>query len=180
MRRTLIATFAMCSFASFSQNVELSKRQLNINVLAPSVSYEGKIAENKSFTLAVAIGVVVEISSTNGNSETNLFAIPIVNSSFRRYYSRQNIKKENLRPNSGNYIGFFAGYHFNPIAETDFILISQTNVYVLGAVWGFERNYANGWHLGLSLGPGIVGSGNVRNDFTILGEFELGFTIFTK
>jgi len=55
-----------------------------------------------------------------------------------------------------------------------------TNVFTVGPVWGIQRNYASGIHLGLSLGAGIMGGENIDTQASFVGEFELGFVLFSK
>ncbi|MCP4461157.1 MAG: hypothetical protein GY816_24520 [Cytophagales bacterium] len=97
---------------------------------------------------------------------------------FRNYYGRKRIKKSNLRNNSGNYFGLFSSYRFKAIGPEDNRASSKT--YTIGPVWGMERNYASGIHLGLSVGPGIVGGNSTRTRATVVEHFEIGFRLFAK
>jgi len=87
------------------------------------------------------------------------------------------VKKE-LNPNSGNYIGLVTGYYFDSIAESsDAITFRQSDSFYLGAMWGIQRNYQSGIHLGFSIGGGFGTGQNMDLDYVGVGEFEFGFVI---
>lgn len=175
----------LSAFAGSAQDVVLSKSQLNVNIVPLSLSYEGKIDKNKSFTLNGGIGFTGYVRTTDGDTESYLFAMPYFTSSIRNYYTRKNVKKSNLQNNSGNYIGIYAAYQLEPFGSPSSLNESKayaenSNVFAVGPVWGIERNYASGIHLGLSLGAGVMGGENIDLKGTFLGEFELGFVLFSK
>jgi outer membrane scaffolding protein for murein synthesis (MipA/OmpV family) len=184
MKKTLTLCLLLASCSLYAQEVELAKSQLNLNILPLTLSFEGKVSDNQSITLAGGLGYTAYYSSDSfAGDEAVFIAIPVVYSSFRNYYSRKFIRKDNLRPNSGNYFGLFASYQFETLGTpsnfTEVIAYRETsNVYTVGPVWGFERNYASGMHLGLSLGAGVIGGKYIETNATILGEFELGFVLF--
>lgn len=182
MKRILFIILSIAAIHSFGQGqeVELADHQLSINFLSPSISYQKKIKDNQSFTLAGGVVFVGEISDDFNDSNTSIFAAPNINSTYRNYYTRKSVKKDNLGFNSGNYIGLYAGYVFEPLSHTDFILGSVTSVWEFGPVWGFERNYASGIHLGLNIGPGLIGGPDTNTEFRFIGSFEFGFVIFSK
>ena len=103
---------------------------------------------------------------------------PFISGSYRNYYPRKRVKKD-LRPNSGNYVGILTGYRFNSIADNAEYDISDRleNSYYLGPVWGIQRNYQSGIHLGLSLGGGFAVGSSSDIYFTGVGGFEFGFVI---
>ena len=91
-----------------------------------------------------------------------------------------------MKNNSGNYVGLFYQHQFEPFGSTSDPLEQRardkvTNVFAVGPVWGFERNYASGIHLGLSIGVGYT-NGEHQNggELTLVGGFELGFVLFSK
>lgn len=186
MRITLIATLFISTFSAFSQNVTLSDNQLSLNILPLTLSYERKIDENKSFTVSGGIAPTAYAETGSNGSNSYFFATPYLTSSFRNYYSRKNIKKSNLRNNSGNYVGLYYQHQFEPFGSTSNPLEQVardqvTNVFAVGPVWGFERNYASGIHLGLSIGVGYTdGEFQRSGDVTFIGEFEFGFVLFSK
>lgn len=98
MKKVLLAALLVSTTVAFSQNVELGKSQLSVNLLPLTVSYEGKIDDNKSFTLSSGLGYSIWYSDSGyGSSESVFVAVPIVYGGFRNYYSRNNIRKSNLR-----------------------------------------------------------------------------------
>ena len=173
------ALLILCSLGWYIANaqdripVDLNSTQFNINILDPSMTFEKSINDNQSFTAGVGITVLGEFEEDEETFSVN----PFVSASYRNYYPRKRVKKD-LRPNSGNYIGILTGYRFKSIADNAEYVISDRleNSYYLGPVWGFQRNYQSGIHLGLSLGGGFaVGNSDVY--FTGIGGFEFGFVI---
>ena len=170
----LIATLVLCAlgWGAWAQEripVELQNTQFNLNILDPSLSFEKRINDNQSFTLATGL--------TGIGDEDGASLNPFIRGAYRNYYLRKRVKKE-LEPNSGNYIGVLTGYNFGAI--TDNIESGSTrlsNSYYLGPVWGIQRNYKSGIHLGLSLGAGIAIDNDSDLYFTGLGAFEFGFVI---
>ena len=149
--------------------VELQNTQFNLNILNPSLSFEKRINDNQSFTLSAGLTGLGDEDGTSLN--------PFVSGSFRNYYLRKRVQKE-LRSNSGNYIGVMTGYNFGAI--TDNIEAGSTrgsNSFYLGPVWGIQRNYKSGIHLGISLGAGFAVNNESDFFFTGVGAFEFGFVI---
>lgn len=104
---------------------------------------------------------------------------PFLNGSLRNYYPRKKVKKE-LGLSSGNYVAAVVGYTFGAISEwnEDMDPENLANSGYLGGVWGIQRNYKSGIHLGLSFGGGVSMGKNIDNfRFAPLGGFELGFVI---
>ncbi len=78
-------------------------------------------------------------------------------------------------------MGLYASYQLEALGEPSsidqFIVSLETsNVYTVGPVWGIQRNYASGIHLGLSLGIGVIGGEYIETGVTGIGEFE--FVLF--
>lgn len=172
------------SLGLFAQDVNLSDNQVNINLLPLTVSYERKIDMNKSFTFSGGVAYAIEHrSSTSSNgtsSETNLKTLQFFSSSFRNYYTRKRIKKD-LENNSGNYLGVLALYVLKPSIEiSNIIEHPQEAFYSIGPVWGIQRNYNSGFHLGLSLGMAIQGGEYIKSSVKTTGSIELGLTLFSK
>ena len=168
------------SFYLFSQDripAELNEVQINLNILEPSVMLEKRLTDKQSLTLALGFNT---ISGKDAVDDVKFGLSPSLRASYRNYYPRKKVKKE-LRPNSGNYIGLVAGYNFGTIAGSkDVGKYSQENAFFLGPVWGIQRNYKSGIHLGLSFGGGFITGSNTDFDFTGVGSFELGFVINSK
>ena len=156
--------------------VDLKNFQVNLNILEPSFSFEKKVSDNQSFTMAAGITMLTDLDS---EYETDfLYSVnPFIEGSFQHYYKRKWVN-EQLKSNSGNYIGVSAGYYFDSVADNlDFGTIEQSNSFFVGPVWGIQRNYNSGIHLKLSLGPGIGFGENSEVFFTSAGGFEFGFVI---
>ena len=190
MKKILTILALISGLVSAAQNVKLSKSQLSANIVPLTLTYEGKIDANKSFTLSAGIvpAVVVETRSSglSSTTETYTFFQPHISGSFRNYYSRNNIKKSNLRNNSGNYWGLLCSHWLKPFGSSDDIfeqgvLDQKTNYLTVGPVWGFERNYASGIHLDLNIGLGYTnGEFLETGDIAFVGQFEIGFVLFSK
>lgn len=185
MKQITLITLLLLAVVSQAQDVELSKSQLNINGIPLSLSYEGRIDDNKSFTLSGGLGFTGAIVESNSETESYFFVVPAFSTSLRNYYTRKSIKKDNLQNNSGNYFGIYATYQTEPFGDPSNLFEAlayeeTSNVYTFGPVWGIERNYASGIHLGLSLGAGVIGGKYIDTSATIIGEFELGFVLFSK
>lgn len=185
MKKILLTTFIISSLNLHSQEVNLSKNQLNVNIIPLGLSYEKGLTENISATISTGLTSVVHVETIDEESNTFLFISPFVTSSLRNYYTRKSVKKSNLRPNSGNYIGLFYSLQFQPFgSSSDPVEASardnSTNVFTVGPVWGIQRNYASGIHLGLSLGVGYYGGENIDTSISPIGDFTLGFVLFSN
>ncbi len=160
-------------FAQERIPVQLNNTQFNLNILTPGVTFEKKVTDNTSATLGVGLTPL----HSQANQTDYLSVNPFFRASFRNYYPRKKVKKE-LNPNSGNYIGLVAGYYFDSIAKkADAPAFAQSNSFYMGALWGIQRNYKSGIHIGLSLGGGFGTGENMDLKFVGVGEFELGFVI---
>ena len=156
--------------------VDLKNIQVNLNILEPSFSFEKKVSDNQSFTMAAGITMLTDLDS---EYETDfLYSVnPFIEGSFQHYYKRKWVN-EQLKSNSGNYIGVSAGYYFDSVADnSDFGTTEQSNSFFVGPVWGIQRNYNSGIHLKLSLGLGIGFGEKSEVFFTSAGGFEFGFVI---
>ena len=177
MKRTglfLMLLGLSCS-AAWAQDripVEIQKNRVYINLLQPSILYEAGL--NDRLSLALGTGITF-IYGENDYGAIN----PFLNASLRNYYPRKRVKKE-LDMNSGNYVAAMAGYTFGAISEWNEELDPQnmSNSGYIGGIWGIQRNYMSGIHLGLSLGGGVSMGKNIDNVmFAPLGGFEFGFVI---
>ena len=176
MKFNAVLIFLCCGwFLASAQDrvpVQLNNTQFNLNILAPGATFEKSINQHQSFTLGAGITIIGEFEEDQETLSVN----PFVNASYRNYYPRKRVKKD-LRANSGNYIGILMGYRLSSIADNAENGLSSRleNLYYMGPVWGIQRNYRSGIHLGLSLGAGFALGSDF--DFTGLGEFEFGFVI---
>ena len=158
--------------------VELQDYQINGNFLATGLSMEKRISDNQSITLGLSFTPLYEEYTTGVETHSDFGMGTTLYSSFRNYYDRNRVRKE-LRKNSGNYVGALVLYNFDVIgADRDVFFDSQfSKVFEAGVVWGFQRNYQSGIHLGLSIGLGVTSGGNQDLDMTIPGTFEFGFVL---
>jgi hypothetical protein len=151
--------------------------QINLNVLAPSVTLEKMITGNTSATFGVGLTPLSVDNGTGDTIEPEFSINPFLRASYRNYYPRKQVKKE-LNPNSGNYIGLVAGYYFDSIAKSsELAMFRQSDSFYMGALWGIQRNYQSGIHLGFSIGGGFGTGQNMDLDFVGVGEFEFGFVV---
>jgi hypothetical protein len=157
--------------------VQLNDVQINLNLLAPGVALEKMLTENTSATFGIGLTPLYEDTGDENSIEPEVSINPFLRASYRNYYPRKKVKKE-LNPNSGNYIGLVTGYYFDTIAESsDVATFRQSDSFYLGAMWGIQRNYKSGIHLGFSIGGGFGTGQNMDLDYVGVGEFELGFVI---
>ncbi|MEP5612658.1 MAG: hypothetical protein ABJP45_10435 [Cyclobacteriaceae bacterium] len=185
MRNIVALLLVGSSWFVSAQDVELSKGQLNLNLLPLTLSYEAKVPDKNSFTLSGGLGLIGYFESDGTTKESYFFALPVFTSSFRNYYTRKKIKKDDLRSNSGNYFGLFGSFQLEPLGDPSSLAETvayqeTTNVFTIGPVWGIERNYASGVHLGLSLGLGAVGGEYLETTVNFIGGFEFGMILFSK
>lgn len=149
--------------------VELASTQFNLNILDPSVSFEKSLGDHQSFTLAAGLTGLADEDGASLN--------PFIRGSYRNYYLRKRVKKP-LNQNSGNYIGLLTGYNFDAIADDiEAGTTRQSNSFFMGPVWGIQRNYKSGIHLGFNIGPGFGIDRDSDFYFTGIGAFEFGFVI---
>ncbi len=155
--------------------VELVNTQFTINILAPGIGFEYGLNDRQSLTLNAGLSSIIVTDQTD---DVDLFIAPFLQGSFRNYYPRKRVKKT-LRPNSGNFIALTTGYNFKPTSDNYTDPDFGGRGFFIGPVWGIQRNYLSGIHLGLSLGPGL-GIGEDGAFFTGVGAFEFGFVIGGK
>ena len=75
-------------------------------------------------------------------------------------------------------MGLLTGYIFGAVSDNlDFGTTNQSNSFYIGPVWGIQRNYQSGIHLGLSLGFGFGTGKNMDAALIGLGQFQFGFVI---
>ena len=161
--------------------VTLDPTQITVSIFPLMANLEAKVSENRSVTIGGGLIYTYYPEEINGDISWEPFSTPFITGSFRNYYERKRVKKDNLRNNSGNYYGIYTWYQFDTIiTESDFTLESDLNSFLIGPVWGFQRNYASGIHLDLSLGLGYqvveetIGLDS-QNGITFVGGFELGY-----
>lgn len=181
MKWIFITCLSLITFKSIGQEDEyLSKNQLNLNVLAPSLSYERQIGNFNSLALTTGLGFT-HISSFNDETPSGLYGHPYIASTLRHYfYGKKGRKKENLMNNSGGYVGLFTGYRFKAFNQEVFSPSLDKEEFGFGLVLGAQGNYKNGFHIGFSLGPGWVVAKNRKTQFSLVGEIEIGLIIFSK
>lgn len=176
MQKLWISLIALLAFGVLNAQeripVELQSDQLTLSILEPAIAYELKLSQNQSLVFRGGLTVLYEDIIDN-NDDPSLH--PFVSGSFRNYYARKRVKKE-LKPNSGNYIALVGGYIFDNITNEEFVK-EQANSWFVGPVWGIQRNYKSGIHLGLSLGGGFGSGDNMNFDFVGIGGFSLGFVL---
>lgn len=182
MKKTYLLIFVFASVYMSAQDripVDLAETQITLSILSPSLALEKSITDNQSLHFSARIQGISNFD--DDIDETNYGIAPELRAEFRNYYPRKKVKKE-LRPNSGNYIGLVAGYTLNTIAD-DFDnneKFDEESSFFMGPVWGIQRNYKSGIHLGLSLGAGFRTGSNTSFGFAGVGSFNLGFVINTK
>lgn len=179
----IISIFFSNRAFSQGQEVTLDPAQLTVDIFPLIVHIELKLGKKNSFTLGG--GLTYNLYFESGSLGRDIS--PFFTSSLRNYYRRKRVNKSNLRNNSGNYVGILSTYAFNTLVSVDgTIFETDLDSFSVGPVWGFQRNYASGIHLDLSIGPGFITEIHTQNDnsrspvyidspFTFIGRFEFGF-----
>jgi len=172
MKKFTTLIFTLFVFQSYAQDripVQLTDNQFSVNFFAPTLNYERSISDNQ--TLNFNFGLF-DYAAFSNDDDTEFQLGPSVGVSFRNYYARKKVKKE-LLPNSGNYFGVTSKYVFGITTNDE---IEQSPI-IGGVVWGMQRNYQNGFRLGLELGTGLVTGRNVDTGLVPIANFNLGFVI---
>ena len=187
MKKPVLLSLILFSltFSSHGQGTEvtLDNAQLTLSFVPLMAHVELKLAESQSVTFGGGLGYSVYYENVNGEESFEAFTSPFFTSSYRSYYKRKRVKKDNLKNNSGNYVGVYSFYGFKTLlTDNGETFLTDFNSFAIGPVWGFQRNYASGLHLDLSLGLGyLTGQSNeffgVDDQITFLGGFELGFRL---
>ena len=186
MRKTItammLATVLTMTIASNAKaqgtEVTLDPTQVTVSIFPLMAHLEAKVGEKQSVTVGGGLIFTYYLEEIQGETSLETFSTPFFTGSFRNYYDRKRVNKDNLRNNSGNYYGVYTFYSFDTIlSDSDFTLETDLNSFTVGPVWGFQRNYASGIHLDLSLGIGyqFVEEFTDQNGFTLIGGFEFGF-----
>ena len=180
---SFLALFILNPIKSFSQGTEvtLDPIQINANILPLMAHLEAKLSEKQSVTVGGGLAYSAYYENINGEENFEAFTTPFITGSVRNYYNRKKVKKDNLRNNSGNYIGIYSGYQFDTVVDAGLITTKTSlDSYFVGPVWGIQRNYASGIHLDVSIGFGYQGGQSneffaIEDTVTIIGGFEFGF-----
>lgn len=188
MKKSPLLTFAFLTFsfiqiqvAAQDREVTLDPTQITVSIFPLMLHLEAKVGEKQSITVGGGLAYSLYYQNINGQGNLESYSSPFLTGSFRNYYTRKRVKKDNLKNNSGNYVGLYTFYQFQTPVDVGIGTIdSDLNAISIGPVWGIQRNYANGIHLDLSLGLGYIGyesdeNLNVENRFDIIGGFEFGF-----
>ncbi|NNF22360.1 MAG: hypothetical protein HKN67_10475 [Saprospiraceae bacterium] len=175
MKKILLLAFVLFAVHISAQEripVEMTNTKFYLNIITPSVAVEQRISSNQSFLARGGIRLHAE----EIEDEFDAGLLPYVEAEFRNYYPRKNVKRE-LNNNSGNYIGFIGGYHFDHIAGNPALeAFKYENHYYFAGLWGMQRNYKSKIHLNLHVGPAVYArDGGV--DFNVLFNFHFGFVI---
>jgi len=164
------------------EQVTLDPTQLTVSVFPLMAHLEAKIGEKQSVTIGGGLAFSFFLQDVDGETSFESFSTPFITGSARNYYNRKRVKKDNLRNNSGNYVGLYMVNVFqSPVDVAGFGTIdTDLNTFSVGPVWGIQRNYASGIHLDLSLGLGYTFAESdefliVENQFGFVGGFEFGF-----
>ena len=174
----LLITLKAETFAQGAIATELRTTEVRAMVVCPGISIEQKMGNQLTFNLIAGIqpGISTYTVVPDG-TKFEFYVAPFVSGEFRNYYNRKSVKKE-LAPNSGNYFGLAAGYNMNRIINDtgkDYYDDSYENSYFVGPVWGFQRNYLNGFHLNVSVGLGYYQGDYMEGSIKMISTGGIGF-----
>ncbi|GEM_PF-2642931 len=170
------------SFIKAQEPVDLAPIQFTVSLLPLMAHIEGKVSDKQSLTFGGGLGYSAFYSEVNGEGDFEFFSTPFLTASFRNYYNRKFVRKDNLKQNSGNYIALLGNYQFENLVDLGVLGTGETGLdsFSIGPVWGIQRNYGSGIHLDLSVGVGYrVGQSDefieIESGLTLIGGFELGY-----
>ncbi|RYD91576.1 MAG: hypothetical protein EOP50_14080 [Sphingobacteriales bacterium] len=172
---------------------------VRITFLNPGISYEKRIGRLQSLVAQVYAGVGLRGNNNSSivGARYNVYLEPGGSFQYRYYYNYMRRSDKGLRTdhNNLNFVGPIyqlysacGGYGGPDYASTESSLLHN-----IGFVWGFQRNYPKRFSLELGLGIGYMFGDEVyytysntppfqpvrtvrsRNDYTVLGQFSLGF-----
>lgn len=174
----IILASVQIAFCQGSVTTELKPTQVRALFLSPGFSIEQKLSNKHSFNLIAAIqpGVSTHTIEPDG-TQYEFYIAPYVSGEIRNYYDRKQVKKE-LASNSGNYFALAAGYYMNRIINdsgNEYYDESYENSFFVGPVWGFQRNYLNGFHLNISVGLGYQQGEYIDGRITMITNGGFGF-----
>ncbi|WP_420582213.1 hypothetical protein [Reichenbachiella sp.] len=166
---------------AFSQErvtTELKPTQVRALFLCPGISIEQRLSDKHSFNLIAGIqpGISTYTLEPDG-TKYDFYIAPFVSGEIRNYYDRKKVNKD-LAPNSGNYVALAAGYYMDRIINDsgrDYYEESYENSYFIGPVWGFQRNYMNGFHLNISVGLGYQQGDQIEGSIGMITSGGVGF-----
>ena len=159
------------------ETISLEKSVTVLPIWFPAIAHEIRVKRLTSIYVSLKPFLTGQLMAKDGN--VAIVAMPSVD--LRHYYNLDKRAKENLNisRNSGNYLAMRVEYIF---PRADVIGVSsdeKVSTIIFGFVWGIQRNYAKGFHLGLSIGPGMMfNSEKVR--LINSGEFKIGIQLGSK
>jgi hypothetical protein len=157
---------------------QLQNHRFYVSIIEPGISWEAKLSEKQSFVSGFGVTTLTAEENNPEMEELGVSLNPLLTGEIRNYYSRKKVKKA-LNTNSGNYIALRAGYYFGSIADNidNGGTTEISNAFFMGPVWGIQRNYKSGIHLGLSIGGGFATGKFVDFKAVGIGQFKFGFVI---
>ena len=173
----LIVFLQFFSVTSFSQGegpFQVDPGVFRINFLLPGVSYEQRLASDKTFFISAYTDAFI-IDNGLVDEELDLFFSANINGEFRTYYNfaKRSEKGRRTAVNSANYI---SPLYIGRYSRTgDFDQLQWVNQ--LGFQWGMQRNGPK--HFGLDLSFGLLYTVNAQNtNYPTVGpliQLRLGF-----
>lgn len=176
----LLALFVCLSFSVFGQNEAKGLvRQVNLSIIHPGISAELPVSNKFSIIGKTGIRVnfnIYEIGNVITDYDYSLF--PTYNVQGRYYYQgvkRDTYKGKELLGNSGDYLFLQFGGNLDVLASSVQFTESVAG-YNTGLGLGLQRIYGNKLIVSLGFGAGY----SIASGFGTIGEFTLGFNLFTR
>jgi hypothetical protein len=154
------------------QKTDVEQGIFKINFIPLSASYELKVAERQT--------ALIQGGFSFGTYNSHFYLSPTVTGQYRYYYNfdARNMKGKRTAKNSVNFVGAVMDFSFWSAWQSNDAENTQ-RYFLVGPVWGIQRNYPKHFSLGITLGPAIaVGNKGVWADAYI--ELTLGFWLGKK
>lgn len=173
-----VLLFSFVYLNVFAQN-EPIKKQLDIGILFPSVSFELPLTNKWSIYGRTGIGAGgVGGVAFGGEGYGLMYQVsPMYNLQGRYYYNGVKSATKSGNPligNSGMYCYLMAKGHLQPFIAS-FDTEEYESQFAIGAGWGIQRAYTNRFVWSFGLGFGLTNDG-----LTSVGELKLGINLFAK
>ncbi len=178
MRKIICCAILFLCFSSAWSQARRNVSAFQIRANAYPVGVDIELADSDFKTINVSFGVMGSLSTVGNEDGAELafgFA-PYVDMQYRWFYKLKHEAKQGmkLRGNSGNFLAFRAEAKSKPMYD---VLEEAPSRFAVGAVWGLQRQYVTGFHLGFEIGFGYALSESAETGFVPMGNIKIGWLI---
>lgn len=138
-----------------------------------------ELADSDTKTINVSFGVMGSLATVGNTDEDTSLAFgfaPYIDVQYRWFYTlkREAKKGMKLRGNSGNFLALRVEAKSNPVYD---VFGQATSRLSAGAIWGLQRQYSTGFHLGFDLGFGYAVDSDFNAGFAPMGNIKIGWIL---